>query len=133
MRQQYEIYPNPCFKVVSSAVVDWTRPDGEEIISPVEFIKVEIRASIVRLAENSATGSGRMPSWLLKSYNDSIARPLIKLWQKSLDEGHVLRCLRARVVSPVWKGEESEIVETNARQCLPPILLKYFRNWKQTG
>ena len=83
--------------------------NGNAVLCDIEVTEERVKRLIDEMREEAAPGPDEIPPILLKMLRDEIARPLSKLFRKSIDEGRIPDDWRNANVIPIFKkGSRTE-------------------------
>ena len=78
-------------------------PDAPHILTDITFTEKDIVDSINTIPTHSAAGPDKMPSMILKNCKEELAKPLYKIWRKSLNTGEIPQLYKVQSIVPIFK------------------------------
>ncbi|XP_076069241.1 uncharacterized protein LOC143041301 [Oratosquilla oratoria] len=97
-------------------------------ITDLDITAEDIQSAIKELRPNTAAGADGVPTMLLLNCRNTLAKPLLGLWKKSLDTGITPELLKTGTVSPIYKGGDRCIPKNDRPVALTSHLIKIFEN-----
>ena len=100
--------------------------EGKPSLEDMHFSESDIIKAIESMPSNSAPGPDKFPSIILKQCKNELAKPLYKLWRKSLDSSKVPSIHKEQSIVPIYK-KDSKAEPANYRPVsLTSHILKLF-------
>ena len=76
----------------------------ESTLDDISITEEDIAKQIKKMPISAAAGPDEIPAALLKNCVDSMKSPLKRVWQQSLEEGHIPDILKTGIITPIYKG-----------------------------
>ena len=126
LRRQFEsVYSKP-MEEYEEAPDETIASTPSETLDDVDFREDDFVRSIADLSTASAAGPDGIPAVLLKKCANSLKRPLLLLWKKSMDSGEIPKELKNGLVTPIFKGGERSIPKNYRPVALTSHIIKIF-------
>ena len=118
---------NDYFAEVFDGDIDFTDDYCSELGKPsgiqVQLSPIEIHRKLVNM-KNKSSGPDSVPTWVFRKYADILCDPICYLFNRSLKECVVPRCLKRANVTPVPKCPRPKYVSDFRPISLLPLLAK---------
>ena len=98
----------------------------------VSFSDLDLMEAMEELSPNAAPGPDGFPAILLKKCKESLARPLAKIWQKSLHTGEIPESCKTATITPIHKGKSRAAAKNYRPVALTSHLIKIFEKVLRT-
>ena len=127
LAEQYSsAFSSPKYSAEENEEILQLNDETGESLGDIEITEEDVTEAIKTMSENSAAGSDEVPAILLKRCAGSLAAPLVKLWQRSLDSGLVPNDCKLGLITPIYKGGERGEPKNYRPVTLTSHLIKIF-------
>ena len=107
LRLQYEkVFSQPLLTniISDSSTFFETNNDDDSVLSNIEIKIADILKQIKTISNNAAAGPDQLPAIFLKNCASPLAKPLLILYNNSLNTGIIPSKLKSAKITPIFKG-----------------------------
>ena len=100
--------------------------DTHDTLNDIVFCESDLEDAMNELSTNAAPGPDLFPAVLLKKCSHALARPLTKIWKKSLISGEIPDICKFATITPIHKGKSKALPKNYRPVALTSHLVKIF-------